>query len=51
VTGTWPQLFSTVAQCCSFKLSWIDPDMCADISNPVSTGTDKFWAGMYAVKK
>ena len=49
VRESWVQLFNTVTECCSFKLSWIDPDVCVDKANPFSSGTFKFFAGESSV--
>ena len=45
VHESWVKVFDTVSECCSFKLGWIDPDVCVNKANPTSSGTFKFFAG------
>lgn len=43
VEDSWVRLYGTVRECCEGEMGWQDPDLCASLSDPSSTGSNKFY--------
>lgn len=43
VEDGWVDLYPTVRECCTEKMGWQDTDLCVSLSDPSSTGTNKYY--------